>query len=83
MPIDHVSLAVPFSKVDAEVSFLTAAFAHMDVKEFMRPVPGVVGMGDAAPWLWISGINLAHQPTPDDAPIVRVHLALTAKGTFT
>ncbi|KIX06259.1 uncharacterized protein Z518_04234 [Rhinocladiella mackenziei CBS 650.93] len=79
MPVHHISLPVPFSQVDAEVSFLVAAFGHMDIKEFMRPVPGVVGMGDDRPFLWIVGLDKKHEPVPDDAQITRIHLALSAK----
>ena len=81
MPIDHTSLPVPFYKVDAEVNFMVAALGHMGIKEFMRPVAGVVGMGDDAPWLWIGGIDEKDQEIPDDAKVYRTHLALTAKGT--
>lgn len=82
MLIDHVSYPVPFSKVDDEVNFLLAACAHMGIHECMRPVPGVVGMGDTAPWLWIGGLEENHQPIPDDAKLGRTHLALSAKGMF-
>lgn len=81
MPVDHTSLAVPLSKVDEEVAFLLAAFAHMGLKEVMRPVAGVVGVGDeTGPFLWISGFDMNFSPIPDDAQIFRTHLALTAKG---
>ncbi|EXJ57705.1 uncharacterized protein A1O5_12495 [Cladophialophora psammophila CBS 110553] len=78
MPIDHMSYAVPFSKVDDEVAFLLAAFSHMGLKEFFRPAPGVVGMGDDSPWLWIAGVE-DRQPIPNDAKVLMNHVALQAK----
>jgi len=82
MPIDHTSLPVPFSKVDDEVNFITAALGHMGIKEMMRPHSGVVGIGDDAPWLWVGGVDCTGQPIPDDAKIYRTHLAVTAKSAF-
>jgi hypothetical protein len=81
MPCSHVSLPVPFSKADAEAAFLLAAFGHMGLKEIARPGPGVVGLGENAPWLWISGLQ-RREPIDDDTRILQVHLALTATGTF-
>ncbi|KAH0844093.1 hypothetical protein AYO21_02152 [Fonsecaea monophora] len=78
MSCHHLSYPVAFSKVDAEVAFLVGAFGHMGLKEFMRPVPGVVGLGDTKPWLWVSGLE-DRQPIPDDAKVLRNHLALEAK----
>ncbi|EXJ78940.1 hypothetical protein A1O3_08440 [Capronia epimyces CBS 606.96] len=82
MPIDHTSLPVPFSKVDDEVNFILAAFKHVGVKEFIR-YPGVVGLGDDTAYLWISGIDEARQPIPDDVKLLRTHLALAVKGKKT
>jgi len=81
MPIDHVTLPVPFSLVDAEVSFLLASFGHMGIREFKRPMPGIVGLADdTGPMLWISGVDHTdgYKPIPDDARVWRNHLALTA-----
>ncbi|KIW24210.1 uncharacterized protein PV07_09938 [Cladophialophora immunda] len=78
MSIHHMSYSVHFSKVDDEVAFLLAAFGHMGLKEFLRPVPGVVGLGESAPWLWIVGVE-DRQPIPDDTKILRNHVALQAK----
>ena len=81
MPLDHTSLPVAFSKVDAEVSFFLTAFAHMGVKEHARPVPGVVGIGDdAGAWLWFSGFDHNFTPIADDANVFRIHVALVAKS---
>jgi len=81
MPIDHIGVPVPFSLVDAEASFLTAAFAHMGIRELMRPRSGVVGLGDEqGPWLWVRGVDYSggYEPIPDGS-VVRVHVALTAE----
>lgn len=81
MPVNHTSLPVPFSKVDQEVAWFLAAYAHMDFKQFQSPVPGVVGISDeTGPFLWISGYDENFSPIPDDAKIFRTHLAMTAKG---
>ncbi|KIX95853.1 uncharacterized protein Z520_08561 [Fonsecaea multimorphosa CBS 102226] len=78
MSIHHMSFPVPYSKVDNEVAFLAAAFGHMGLKEFLRPVPGVVGMGELSPWLWITGVE-NRQPISDDTKILKNHVALEAK----
>ncbi|KEF58512.1 lactoylglutathione lyase [Exophiala aquamarina CBS 119918] len=80
MPVDHTSLAVPLSKVELEVAFFLAAYAHMGFKDAIRPVPGVVGLGDETGcFLWISGFDSKFNPISDDAHIFRTHLALSAK----
>ncbi|KAK4943151.1 hypothetical protein LTR10_017175 [Elasticomyces elasticus] len=78
MPLDHVLLRVPCNKFDAEVSFITSAFGHMDIKEFVR-FPNVIGLGEDHPWFWISGVDENQNPIPDDAQDLRLHLALRAK----
>lgn len=81
MPIDHTCLITPFSKVDDEVAFFLAAFAHMGLKEYARPVPGVVGLGDdTGSFLWIGGYDAKFTPIPDDTNVQRNHTALTAKS---
>jgi hypothetical protein len=81
MPVDHISYSVHFSKFDDEVNFILAAFKHLGYKEFMRPCPGVVGLGDDQPWLWISGLD-NRQPIGDDVKVLTNHIALGAKGMF-
>ncbi|ETI28239.1 hypothetical protein G647_00688 [Cladophialophora carrionii CBS 160.54] len=79
MPLDHISYSVHFSKFDDEVAFLLASFGHMGLKEFTRPAPGVVGLGEECqPWLWVCGIE-DRQPIGDDVRVLKNHLALTAK----
>ncbi|KAJ9642099.1 uncharacterized protein PV06_03331 [Exophiala oligosperma] len=78
-PIDHITIPCAASKVDAEVAFFIKAFAHMGVKEVMRPFPDYVGLGDTSPWLWISGLNEKFEPIADDVHIQSMHVAVTAK----
>ncbi|KAF4554343.1 Hypothetical protein D9617_4g000960 [Elsinoe fawcettii] len=52
--IDHTSLSVPQSKLEDIVKFLLASLGHMGFKEFMRPVPNAVGLGDQTPFFWIN-----------------------------
>ena len=81
MQVDHVSLAVPYAKLDAEVAFLTSSMAHMGFKECMRPHPAVVGMGSSSPFLWVSGVDNARNEIVENGNrILGVHLAITAKG---
>ncbi|KIW73265.1 hypothetical protein PV04_01397 [Phialophora macrospora] len=79
MSLHHISYPVHFSKFDDEVNFLLASFEHMGLKECMRPVPGVVGLGEEnRPWLWISGLE-NRQPIGDDVKVLQNHVALRAK----
>ncbi|OAP59138.1 hypothetical protein AYL99_06436 [Fonsecaea erecta] len=78
MSLHHLAYPVPFSKVEDEVAFLLAAFGHMGLKEVMRPAPGVVGLGEFGPWLWVTGIE-ERQPISDENKILRNHVALHAK----
>jgi hypothetical protein len=83
MPVDHVLIRVGVHQVDAEVAFLVGAFGHMGLKEFMRPIPSVVGLGDEQhPWLWVSGVDQDQKPFSDDdnSDALGIHLALSAKG---
>ncbi|KIW15403.1 hypothetical protein PV08_05449 [Exophiala spinifera] len=77
--VHHLCLPCPASKLEAEVAFFSNACAHMGVKEVMRPVPTVVGLGETAPWLWISGVDGKREPIADTEQIHPVHLALAAK----
>jgi len=77
MSLDHFSYSVTFSNFDDEVAFLAAAFSHLGLREFVRPAPGVAGLGKDRPWLWVSG-NEARKPIGDDVKVLRNHLALTA-----
>lgn len=57
LTIDHMCIIVPTAKVDDIVKFLLAALAPFDFKEIMRPVPNSVGLGDQAPFFWITGVD--------------------------
>ena len=81
MPVDHFSIYVPVSKIDAIVTFLTSSLQHLGFKEFVRPVPFVVGMGESKPYFWITGIN----PEEVDEKMLEVllkkqHIAFTAES---
>lgn len=43
--VDHLSLPCPSALLEAEITFLTSAFACVGLKEITRPVPDVVGLG--------------------------------------
>jgi hypothetical protein len=74
--------SVRFSDFDKEIDFLTNSFAHLGFKEFVRPIPGVAGLGDdTGAWFWLSGIQDG-KPIPDDTTVLRVHVALKAKGMY-
>lgn len=81
MPLDHFSVLVPTSKIDAMVTFLTSSLDHLGFKVYMRPAPHVVGMGDGTPYLWLAGLG------PEDGDekmqeglVKRQHVAFTAEG---
>lgn len=84
MPLDHFSIYIPISKIDAIVAFLTSSLQHLGFKEFIRPVPFVVGMGESKPYFWITGIN----PEEVDEKMLEVllkkqHIAFTAESGST
>lgn len=55
MTISHVGIPVPASKFDETVRFYEAALKPLGYSIMMRPVEGVVGMGNTmAPDFWIS-----------------------------
>ena len=81
MPLDHFSLLVPQSKLDGMVTFLTSSLQHMGFKEHMRPVPSVVGMGDAVPFLWIAGLGPEDgDEKTQESLLKRQHIAFTAES---
>ena len=57
MPVDHFPLIVPPSAFDATVKFLIDSLGHLGFKEFWRPMPGVVGMGETDAYFWISSVS--------------------------
>ncbi len=81
MPLDHFSLMVPQPKLEGMVAFLTSSLQHMGFKEFFRPIPSVVGMGDAAPFMWIAGVDPkdADEKTQETL-LKRQHIAFTAES---
>lgn len=81
MPLDHFSLAVPQSKFEDFVTFLTTSLQHMGFKEQMRPIPTVVGMGDTSPFLWAAGVALDDGSEKTlEGLLKRQHIAFTAES---
>ena len=77
MPLDHFAFHVPQSKLDGVVTFLVDSLQHMGFKEFMRPMPGLVAMGDTTPWLWISSLNPAFE---EGNPQKSFHIGFAAES---
>lgn len=85
--IDHTSLPCPAHLVEDEVRFLTGAFGCLGVRELVRPVPSVVGMGVSASgkqheedgsnnaFLWVF-------PVEEGKEVSAIHLALKAKSEY-
>lgn len=57
LTIDHTSIVVPTSKLDDMVKFLLAALEPLGLREWMRPIPTSVGLGDQTPFFWVTGIQ--------------------------
>ena len=57
MPIDHTSIVVPSSKLEPFVAFLLSSLKDLGFKEFMRPTPTAVGMGETRPYFWVIGLS--------------------------
>jgi hypothetical protein len=81
MPADHFSVLVPNSKIDEVAAFLVSSFQHLGFKEFMRPIPTVVGLGDNTPFLWLSGFD-SSEIDEKALEIIgkKQHIALTAQS---
>jgi hypothetical protein len=56
MPAHHFTLQVPESKFEEVVAFLVSSLKHTGFKEFFRPIPTVVGLGETNPYLWIAAV---------------------------
>ena len=84
MPLDHFCVLVPPAKLEDLVTFLKTSLAHLDFKEFARPVPGMVGMGSNSPYLWVDSYHVV-----DEADVNAVqrmldvtHIAFRANSTL-
>ncbi|RDL35720.1 Uncharacterized protein BP5553_06332 [Venustampulla echinocandica] len=82
MPLDHFSVIVPAAKLDGMVEFLISSLGHLGFKEHMRPIPTVIGMGDAMPFLWLYGAEAAEGDvaTTQEKLIKMQHIAFTAEN---
>ena len=79
MPIDHFCLAVPQSKFEGLITFLTTSLAGF--KEIIRPVPNVVGLGEFHPYFWLTGLDSADVDAKTlELALKRNHIAFTAES---
>ncbi|KAL8800941.1 MAG: hypothetical protein Q9182_004823 [Xanthomendoza sp. 2 TL-2023] len=82
MSLNHISIAIPASKVEPLVTFLVASLAHLGWKEHVRYAPYVVGLGEERHAdFWIAGIL----PEDVDEKTVETmlksqHIAFTAQS---
>lgn len=81
MPIDHFSLTVPLTKLEAMVIFLSTSLHHLGFKEITRPIPTVIGMGEGMPYFWLSTLEDGDEKTID-AILRKQHVAFNAKSKF-
>lgn len=61
MSLHHFCVLVPPAKAEGLITFLKASLAHLDFKEFLRPVPGMVGLGRDRPYLWIDSYHVVEE----------------------
>lgn len=81
MPCDHLSLQVPNTKLEEVTQFLLASLSHLGFKEFMRPVPHVVGLGETMPYLWIAGVECDQLDTATFETLNKhAHIAFAAES---
>jgi len=80
MPIDHAAVVVPQSKLDELVAFLLTSLSHLGFKEIMRPAPHAVGLGDVAPFFWLTGVEDADVDAKTlELILKKTHVAFTAE----
>jgi hypothetical protein len=81
MPLDHFCISVPAAQFEDTIKFITTSLGHMGVKENVRPIPTVVGLGESSTYFWLSSVE------GDDAEYKRVlkgmHVAFTAGSMYT
>ena len=84
MSLHHFCVLVPAAKAEGLITFLKASLAHLQFKEFLRPVAGMVGLGKDRPYLWIDSYHVVN-----DADIEAVermldvmHVAFQADSEF-
>lgn len=84
MSLHHFSVLVPSAKAEGLITFLKTALAHLDFREFQRPVPGMVGLGKDSPYLWVDSYHVV-----DEADVNAVqrmldvtHVAFRASSKF-
>jgi len=82
MPVNHFSICVPTASVSELAAWLITSLQHMGFKEFMRPVPWAVGMGETTPYFWIYGVDAeAGAAASSYADILKAnHVAFTAQS---
>jgi hypothetical protein len=57
LTIDHTTLVVPASNLNDIVQFLLATLEPLGLREWMRPTPTSVGLGDKTPFFWVTGVE--------------------------
>ncbi|KAM0692394.1 hypothetical protein Q7P36_008595 [Cladosporium allicinum] len=57
LTLDHTTLVVPASKLEDIVEFLLTALKPLGLREWMRPIPTSVGLGDKTPFFWVTDIE--------------------------
>ncbi|EPE25375.1 Glyoxalase/Bleomycin resistance protein/Dihydroxybiphenyl dioxygenase [Glarea lozoyensis ATCC 20868] len=57
MGLDHFAIPVPAPKFEETIKFLTTSLAFSNFKEITRPIPTVVGLGETAPYIWLSAVE--------------------------
>lgn len=74
---DHVAITCVASVFDAEIKFLNTALAPIGIKEQLRPMPLLSGLGHDGqrPTFFISGMAKGQ---PNEEPVTRSHIAFSA-----
>jgi hypothetical protein len=81
MPLDHINISIPQSKLDGVITFLTTSLKDLGFKEIMRPVPNVVGLGENAPYFWVKGVDTSETDEKTfDALLKQTHIAFVAES---
>jgi hypothetical protein len=79
MGLDHFAIPVPAAKFEETIKYLTTSLAFSNFKEITRPIPTVVGLGETAPYIWLSAVE------GDEAEFKNVlknmHIAFSATST--
>jgi hypothetical protein len=79
MPLHHFCLAVPQSKLEPFVTFLTSSLQTLGFKQLVRPIPSIVGLGETTPYLWVNVPNIGGGDVEmHEAILKKQHIAFSA-----